>query len=319
MARDRTGEFMKCVERIQGVPNNLFSGHELRSRRNAKGLGQNGAVSSYESYNEFMRRSREAARDLFQTYNRLEELNRLARKTTIFDWEETSKQLNDLVFVIKQDIQNLSRQIEELRKYQNSNVSSSFRSKNQNMESHSQTVILNLQQQLATMSSDFRNTLEIRSQNHQQQRQRRERFSSPEANSLMARSQPQAAIIDFGDSSSSSQGGFSSSNHRLQQQQLLTYEDNNVQYLEERANAMQSVESTIVELGTIFNQLATMVQQQEEMITRIDTNVTDAALNVESAHQSLLQYFQSVSNNRWLILKVFGVLFVFFVLFVALA
>jgi syntaxin 5 len=188
------------------------------------------------------------------------------------------------------------------------------------MESHSQTVILNLQQQLASMSSDFRNTLEIRSQTNQQQKARREKYSSPAADSLMARSQSNA-IIDFGDSSaaiSPSSGGFSNSRVQ-QQQQLLAFEDNSVQYLEERANAMQSVESTIVELGTIFNQLATMVQQQEEMITRIDTNVTDAAMNVESAHQSLLQYFQSVSNNRWLILKVFGILFLFFVLFVALA
>ena len=310
MARDRTSEFRKAIELVQSQE--LNSGHELRSRRNVK-PSQNASISSYESYNEFMKRSREVAKDLFQTYQRLEELNRLAKKTTIFDWEETSRELNNLVFTIKQDIQNLTRQVDDLRKYQNTAVSSSFRSKNQNMESHSQTVILNLQQQLATMSSDFRNTLEIRSQNNQQQRARREKFSSPEAASMMARNQS-TAIIDFGDS-----GGFSSSNSRLQQQQLLTYEDNNVQYLEERANAMQSVESTIVELGTIFNQLATMVQQQEEMITRIDTNVTDAAMNVESAHQSLLQYFSSVSNNRWLILKVFGVLFVFFVLFVALA
>ena len=315
MAKDRTDEFVKTVESIQGRPQNMMvQGHELRSRRKG-GLGQNASnPSSYESYNEFMKRSREAAKDLYQTYNRLEELNRLARKTSLFDWEETSRQLNDLVFLIKQDIQNLTRQIEELRRYQNNTVSTSFRSKNPNIESHSQTVILNLQQQLATMSSDFRNTLEIRSQNHQHQKARRDKFSSPEANSLL-RNQS-TAIIDFGDTSFTSSGGFPTSN---QQQQLLTYEDNSVQYLEERASAMQSVESTIVELGTIFNQLATMVQQQEEMITRIDTNVSDAALNVESAHQSLLQYFQSVSNNRCLIIKVFGVLFVFFLLLVALA
>lgn len=82
---------------------------------------------------------------------------------------------------------------------------------------------------------------------------------------------------------------------------------------------MQSIESTIVELGTIFNQLATMVHQQEEMITRIDSNVTDTMMNIESAHQSLLQYLASVTNNRWLILKVFGVLFVFFLVFVLFA
>jgi len=82
---------------------------------------------------------------------------------------------------------------------------------------------------------------------------------------------------------------------------------------------MQSIESTIVELGNIFNQLATMVQQQEEMITRIDSNVVDTVMNVEAAHESLLRYFASVSNNRWLIIKVFGILFFFFIVFVLFA
>lgn len=295
-------------------------------------------MSPYEQYSEFMKRSRGAAKHLAGTYQRLEHLNQLARKTTIFDWEETSRELNDLVFVIKGDIKALSQQIEELRKFQITSISSSFKSqKSQNMESHSKTVILNLQQQLASMSSDFKTTLEIRSQNHEQQKARREKFSSPEAAHLLSRSQnnpmsnsltapsssysapnsnstTSSAIIDFGDPAPVP--SLPSSHH---QTQLLTYQDNNLQYLEERANAMQNVESTIVELGAIFNQLATMVQQQEEMITRIDTNVSDAALNVESAHQSLLQYFQSVSSNRWLMFKVFGVLFVFFLLFVVFA
>lgn len=101
--------------------------------------------------------------------------------------------------------------------------------------------------------------------------------------------------------------------------QLLQFEDQTNQHLEDRANTMQTIESTIVELGQIFNQLATMVQTQEEMITRIDHNVEDTLLNVEAAHQSLLEYLASVSNNRWLILKVFGVLFVFFLIFVLFA
>lgn len=264
-----------------------------------------------------MKRSRAAARDLYQTYQRLEELNRLARKTSIFDWEETSKELNELVFLIKSDIKSLSQQIEELRKFQQ-NASSKSRNKSHDIESHSKTVILNLQQQLATMSSDFKSTLEIRTQNNEQQRVRRERFSAPETH--ITRNQSGQSLIDiFDQPSSSSTSGNRMAAGQQQQSQLLMYEDNNMQYLEERANAMQSVESTIVELGAIFNQLATMVQHQEEMITRIDANVSDTALNVEGAHQSLLQYFQAVSSNRWLMLKIFGVLFVFFIVFVIFA
>jgi syntaxin 5 len=318
MARDRTSEFIKTVESIKGKPQ-YMNQPELRARR--KGRPGDGGPQGYNGYVDFMRRSREAARDLYKTYQKLEALNRLARKTTIFNWEEASKELNQLVGVIKEDIGCLNKQIEELRKEQ---VHGLQQKSSHNMESHSKTVVLSLQQQLATMSSSFKSTLELRSQNMQQQKQRREQFTGPESEALRPVGKQATVIdLDFGGGQSS---GSSRADPRLrdnqqqqQQQQLLVYEDNATQYLEERASAMQSIESTIVELGTIFNQLATMVQQQEEMITRIDANVNDTSLNVEAAHESILRYFQSVTNNRWLMFKVFGVLFVFFLVFVMFA
>lgn len=39
-------------------------------------------------------------------------------------------------------------------------------------------------------------------------------------------------------------------------------------YISERANTMQNIESTIVELGQIFTQLAHMVKEQEESVQR---------------------------------------------------
>lgn len=144
-------------------------------------------------------------------------------------------------------------------------------------------------------------------QNMVQQKLRREQFTT----SPVMPSHSNSTVIDFSDD-------FVKSNDNQQQKQLLIYEDETDQYLEERASTMQSIESTIVELGTIFNQLATMVHQQEEMITRIDSNVSETVMNVEAAHESLLRYFASVTNNRWLILKVFGILFFFFIVFVVL-
>lgn len=49
---------------------------------------------------------------------------------------------------------------------------------------------------------------------------------------------------------------------------------------------------------------------------RIDSNVEDTQLNVEAAHSEILKYFQSVSSNRWLMIKIFLVLVVFFIIFV---
>ena len=39
-------------------------------------------------------------------------------------------------------------------------------------------------------------------------------------------------------------------------------------YLNSRADAMQNIESTIVELGGIFQQLAHMIKEQEEVMLR---------------------------------------------------
>jgi syntaxin 5 len=52
------------------------------------------------------------------------------------------------------------------------------------------------------------------------------------------------------------------------------------------------------------------------IIFRIDSNVEETALHVEAAHMELLKYFRNISRNRWLMIKVFGVLIVFFIVFI---
>jgi hypothetical protein len=82
-------------------------------------------------------------------------------------------------------------------------------------------------------------------------------------------------------------------------------------YIQSRSTAIESIESTIAELGQIFNQLAHMVAEQRETVQRIDADTLDIASNVGGAQRELLKYYASISSNRWLMLKVFGVLIVF--------
>lgn len=103
--------------------------------------------------------------------------------------------------------------------------------------------------------------------------------------------------------------------NQMQQQQMMLYDESD-SYVQQRAETMQSIESTIVELGGIFQQLAVMVKEQEEMVERIDTNIQDVEMNVEAAHSEILKYFQSISKNRWLMIKIFGVLIFFFIFFI---
>ena len=88
------------------------------------------------------------------------------------------------------------------------------------------------------------------------------------------------------------------------------------QYLQERNRAVETIESTIQEVGNLFQQLASMVQEQGEVIQRIDANVDDIDMNITGAQRQLLKYFDRVKSNRWLAVKIFFVIFVFFLIWV---
>ena len=61
---------------------------------------------------------------------------------------------------------------------------------------------------------------------------------------------------------------------------------------------------------------AKQVQEQGEQANRIDQNVDEALANVDSAQTQLLRYMNSISSNRWLVMKIFAILMVFLVIFV---
>lgn len=54
-----------------------------------------------------------------------------------------------------------------------------------------------------------------------------------------------------------------------------------------------------------------MVAEQGERVQRIDADTQDIADNVRMGHNELLKYWGRISNDRWLMLKIFGVLIVF--------
>lgn len=87
-------------------------------------------------------------------------------------------------------------------------------------------------------------------------------------------------------------------------------------YLRERADAMSTVESNIVELGTIFNKLAVMVSEHREVVQRLEDNVSDASRNINLSMETLTDTLASLSTNRALFGKVVGVLVLFIILFI---
>ena len=105
-----------------------------------------------------------------------------------------------------------------------------------------------------------------------------------------------------------------------QQQQSLMMEQepflaSDSRTLRARNNALGAIESTINELGTIYQQLAHLVAEQGETVQRIDYNIEDLSTNVMSGQNQLARYLRRVSSNRFLIAKIFTALIIFIVIF----
>lgn len=135
----------------------------------------------------------------------------------------------------------------------------------------------------------------------------RAKSPAPNSNSLLTLDEPSA-----GNSALFNQGVGA----QMSDQQLMIMEEGQTDnsYIQARGEAIDTIERTINELGSIFGQLATMVSEQSEMIQRIDANTEDVVDNVQGAQRELLKYWRRVSGNRWLIAKMFGVLMVMIIL-----
>lgn len=310
-ARDRSNEFANAIRSLQG--RNIQRAVNVRDPRKAKQL---------QSYSEFMMIAKHIGKNIASTYTKLEKLTMLAKRKTLFD--DRPAEIQELTYIIKGDLNSLNQQIARLQDVSKSQRKSTT---GKHLLSHSSNMVVALQAKLANMSSDFKQVLEVRTENLKQQKTRRDQFSQGPISSslppstmrgstqgsLLLQEQQDQISIDM-----NSPGGSSAERAPLlqqQQQQLVLYDESD-SYVQERAETMQNIESTIVELGGIFQQLAHMVKEQEEMVERIDTNLQDVEMNVEAAHGEILKYFQSVTKNRWLMIKIFGILILFFIFFV---
>lgn len=320
--RDRTAEFQQIVARLQqqqGLPST--------SGRDAPGPADGSAPQS-----EFARRAAQIGLGIHSTSQKLQKLAQLARRTSMFD--DPAEEINELSTLVKQDIQALNQAISDLQTFSGGGP-------NKQSADHSHTVVDNLRSRLKDATAAFKEVLTQRTDNLKAHQERKSMFSTePSGSGGPSRqplfSQPGASFLPpnarnpLGAVRGGMQGGIGSSGEEGapllgggagggQQSQALIAAPQD-QYLASRADALHQVESTIVELGSIFQQLAHMVHEQGEMAMRIDENVDDSLANVDAGQAQLLKYLSAISSNRYLIMKVFAVLLtfmVFFIMFIA--
>eukprot|EP01104_Vermistella_antarctica_P021146 TRINITY_DN9371_c0_g1_i1.p1 TRINITY_DN9371_c0_g1~~TRINITY_DN9371_c0_g1_i1.p1 ORF type:complete len:295 (+),score=77.71 TRINITY_DN9371_c0_g1_i1:261-1145(+) len=280
--RDRTDHFHRKAERIaREKPANWKGG---------------GSTRQQPGKSPFHVAASQISKGIHHTANKLAKLSKLAKKKSLFD--DPSLEIQELTYIVKQDITNLNKQIEELKAFQ---LNGGRKSKND--EEHGQKVVGTLQSRLLDTKSQFEDFWNTRTENLKEQQKSRAQFTHENKQGSFGQ-QPRYLQPD----PFRSERGQQSSEGVSIDMSMQTMEQ--VNYTASRVDAVQSIESTIVELQGIFGQLATMVQEQGEMVERIDSNVDESVLHVNAAQNELLRYYQSISSNRGLIVKVFLVLLV---------
>lgn len=225
-------------------------------------------------------------------------------------FDDRPVEINELTFVIKQDLSSLNQQISQLQL-----SSRQQHPKADQVGEHNKNVVHLLQGKLTDVTANFKDVLEARTKNMQASKSRTENFISTVSQHAQPSIQQSASPL-YGTPNRASPAPTNDtlSLNPVGDQQLMLMEEAQPTntYIQQRGQAIETIESTINELGGIFGQLAAMVQEQGESIQRIDANTEDIVDNVEGAQRELMKYWSRVSSNRWLIMKMFGVLMIFF-------
>ncbi|CAK1358871.1 unnamed protein product [Cercospora beticola] len=345
--QDRTPEFRSILQQAQ----------KSIARQRKQPLGaqsqplisqQNGTATppTRAQRSEFARNAAAIGRGISATMGKLQRLGELAKRKTLFD--DRPVEIAELTYVIKQDLAGLNQQIgnlQQLQRTQNGQASGA-----QQEGEHNKNVVMLLQGRVADVAVNFKEVLEVRTKNIQASRSRQENFVGEVGRSSAAQERLEPGRTDSplyqtpsrgrspkpGQTGPSSQGQdvlslepsggsalYSGTGAPMQasQQQLQLMEEGSSSnsYIQQRGEAIEAIERTINELGGIFGQLAQMVSEQAEQIQRIDANTDDVVDNVEGAQRELMKYWSRVQGNRWLIAKMFGVLMIFFLLWVLIA
>ncbi|KUJ14556.1 SNARE domain-containing protein [Mollisia scopiformis] len=312
--QDRTNEFRSVLVQVQKRQASSKVGAQRQSLlSDSQKAAANGDAKPKRS--DFARRAADIGRGISATMGKLEKLAQLAKRKTLFD--DRPVEINELTSIIKQDLSALNGQIGQLQA-----LSRAQHPKADQEGEHNKNVVFLLQGKLTDVSANFKDVLEVRTKNIQASRARTENFvSSVSAHVAPQISQSASPLYSTPNRGSPGPGQDSLSLNPVGDQQLLMMEEAQPQntYIQQRGEAIEAIERTISELGGIFGQLASMVSEQSEMIQRIDANTEDVVDNVQGAQRELLKYWSRVSGNRWLVAKMFGVLMIFFLLWVLVA
>lgn len=271
----------------------------------------------------FFKLSREIGADIKRTTRELDELAKVAAKKTLFD--DPTVQIQERTAAIKRTIGELNTKIKTLQSLQSKQQGSQA-------DKHNDSVVTLLKTKLAVTGQGLQTVLKSRNKVMLAQKERLEALHAQPA----ASSAPAKASSLFGSDGKrtlfggrnrfqdDAQGGDDGLDGAIaidmtgsgQMQAMSTVMQSGSTYYQDRAAAVENLEGAIEDVAEMFAEFAVVLEQQREMVLRIDENVDAALVDVELGQSELVKYYKSISSNRGLMFKIFLVLAVFAVFFI---
>eukprot|EP00814_Leptocylindrus_danicus_P017298 CAMPEP_0116044888 /NCGR_PEP_ID=MMETSP0321-20121206/27275_1 /TAXON_ID=163516 /ORGANISM="Leptocylindrus danicus var. danicus, Strain B650" /LENGTH=368 /DNA_ID=CAMNT_0003526085 /DNA_START=15 /DNA_END=1122 /DNA_ORIENTATION=+ len=363
---DRTNEFFAYANTLPKSSTNI------NTASSSSAMSEKSSALSDDNNTNQLRNFHSTAsgisRDIAGTSQLLAELTKLVRRRGLFTEEADNNKVNELIGVIKENVQDLNIIARE------KNKKKSFSSKNKTSQpvQEASNLVGRLQEEFVQTTAGFKAVLQQRSDRMKENKDWKNKFhgtssssnnsihlgpklqpgvksrnmnfqplnlgappmtvtptsttSTPAGEVTSSLPRPRGVIGQGGGSTTSTPYGSRAPSALTPIQiQRMEAESGNEQmmqlipdqnYLQERADQMSQVEENIVELGTIFNKLAVMVNEHKEMVQRVEDNVEDANMSIQNSLFTLTNTLESLKTNRALFMKISGVLILFIILFV---
>ncbi|CAK4083201.1 unnamed protein product [Aphanomyces euteiches] len=288
-------------------------------------------MAKHRPLSKYARVAQQISDAISQTESLLKELSMLATKKHITVEDDPTKQISDIVDIVKKSIPPMLQDIEAFEK--------AVMGDNQ-QQKHFYIVCSSLKTRMSNCGKALQEGMQTRASVIKKQSERRTKFGftgqtpsvqittplglrnklpPPQTNDASISSvtptpsNPNNATQPPGDGNLMRRRPFmqgTSSSLAQQQQTLIRHRT-----AQARLNDAQHMEATISEIGGMYSRMTGLLASQEEMLGRIEDDMTTAHANVESGYEELMKYFSTVSSNRSLILKIFLILLLFIYLF----
>lgn len=327
---DRTLEFQRSVlsysKRQAGHANGLQGVSQVRKKHHLK-------------ISEFQKFASKISHEISEVAQLLAKLAQLAKRKPMFS--DNPIEIAEMTYLIRHKIHNIDLEMAEISQHSTSVNGSVGNNAAVQTRKHTRNVVNLLNTKMKNISGHFKNVLEARQKlevansDRWQKLGRDNNTNSESGSTSLTRNDSSSGgntmvasynnanpfmsglLNDEATGNSNDTGQLSFPNEHSM---LLVEEQQNAnqQYLRERSRAVETIESTIQEVGNLFQQLAHMVQEQGDTIQRIDANMNDIDINVTGAQRELFKYFDRISSGHWMAVKVFAILFIFFIVWVLL-